>query len=825
MTTGVGGAGLGRSNRGGYYGRMAILAPTLSRPALTRVRCLAADRRAADVAGVGALIVLTAVGTWPLVVGGTLIGQDSAAFFYPIFVALGERLRALDVPGWNPHQFAGVPFAADPESGWMYLPAMLLFALLPLAAAAPAWIVFHLLLAGLGAYALGRTLGLGVLGALAAAVAYEFSGMMFARTVCCPAYSQVAAWLPAVLLTTELAMRARGWGGRVAWWGAAGFGLSQIFVAWLGQGSYYALLAFGAYVLLRTANGPDRSLPWRTRLARLPLHGAAPAVVGLGLGAAALLPRLVYHARTNLAEGYTGNLSWAATLGGWDPEITVGELLRPTFYYAGGATLALAVVGLVLARTRHAAPFFAVLTIGAVVLAQREATWLHRPLYALLPRFEELHRHWPERDMTVFYLGPALLAGAAVQAAGRWQGRGLLLAVVAVGPVLLALALDGRVAPIGEIPLRAAFVVGAGLLVVANAPRLGRRVVPALLVLTLFVDLFAIGRYNLDHGLYGGFHKVDLPAFYETAGVDGFLRSRRETDGEPSRFFGYDPGIHPGGETPALYRYLFADPRAGAVLVNNRATILGLEDIQGYNPIQPQRYVEYMEELNGFAQEYHEANVYPSGVGSPLIDLLNVRYILVPAEIPPGRPDLDGLLQRHATVYADERVRVLENRGALPRAWLVHEAMAATPDAALRLLASGGVDPRRVALLEAEPPAMSAPAEPSRERVTVTRHEPDEMRLDVVADAPGLLVLSETIDPDWRAEVDGRETPIITANGLLRAVPVPVGRHAVELRYASRTLQAGLALSFVAYGGLAVVWGAAGWRWWRTRRSIDRPWR
>ncbi|MDP9365916.1 MAG: YfhO family protein [Chloroflexota bacterium] len=776
----------------------------------TRLRSLAAVPSIGDAAGIAGLLAATAVATRPLLAGGTMVGQDTAAFFYPIFSALGDRLAAGDLPGWNPHQFAGVPFAADPESGWMYLPAMLLFTALPVSVAAPLWLLFHYLLAGLGTYALGRVLGLGALGALTAALAYEFSGLFYARTVCCPAYGQVAAWLPLLLLAAELAMRARRWRERAAWWAVAALALGHVFVAWLGQGAYYVLLAFGLFVLYRA------SVPAAGELAKISrrfglvvLHGGVPVLLGLGLAAAAILPRLAYHARTNLAEGYTGDLAWAAVLGGWAPDTTVGELLGTTFYYAGGGVLALAVAALVLARTRLRAPFFALLAAGAVVLAQREATWLHRPLYALLPRFEELHRHWPERDMVVFYLGPAMLAGAAVHALGRWRGRPWLLSALGVSTVALVLALDAGLAPIGPLPLRAAFVVAVGLLVVARAPGWGRRLVPPLLALTLFVDLFAVGRYNLDHGLYGGFHRVDLDAFYAPPGAAAFLREQAAADGVPSRYFGYDPGVHPGGETPPLYRYAFADPRAAALLLNNRATVLGLHDVQGYNPIQPQRYVDYMRALNGFAQEYHEANVYPSGLHSPLLDLLSARYVVVPAATPPGRLDLDGLVASLPTVHLDEAVRVLENREALPRAWVVHEAEQASATEALARLASGAVDPRRTALVEASVPDLAVPADPSRNEVRFERFDADHLGLRVWTDAAGLLVLSETIDPDWRATVDGRPAPVLNTNALFRAVPVPAGEHVVELRYDSPTLRAGTAVSAISYGGVLVAWGAA----------------
>jgi hypothetical protein len=69
-------------------------------------------------------------------------------------------------------------------------------------------------------------------------------------------------------------------------------------------------------------------------------------------------------------------------------------------------------------------------------------------------------------------------------------------------------------------------------------------------------------------------------------------------------------------------------------LVHNWGTWFGVEDIQGYNPIQTQRYVEYIDALNGHRQEYHERDLFPAGLSSPLLDLLNLRYLIVPADAP-----------------------------------------------------------------------------------------------------------------------------------------------------------------------------------------------
>ena len=69
----------------------------------------------------------------------------------------------------------------------------------------------------------------------------------------------------------------------------------------------------------------------------------------------------------------------------------------------------------------------------------------------------------------------------------------------------------------------------------------------------------------------------------------------------------------------------------------------------------------------------------------------------------------------------------------------------------------------------------------------------------VEADTPSLLVVDEIYYPaGWTATVDSREAPIVRADYLLRAVPVPEGRHIVTMRFEPASHRQGLLISWIA---------------------------
>jgi hypothetical protein len=284
---------------------------------------------------------------------------------------------------------------------------------------------------------------------------------------------------------------------------------------------------------------------------------------------------------------------------------------------------------------------------------------------------------------------------------------------------------------------------------------------------------------------------VDLGSYYQPGGAASFLQAQLAAS--PFRFLGYAPDVD--GRMLA-YTVRSFDASTAALLVNNRAVALGLQDVQGYDASHLRRYDDYLAVLNGQTQNYHDAEVFPHGLTSPLLDLLNTRYVIVPR----ARTEASPVLHRYLQVYADEQVTILENLSALPRAWIVHTATQADPDAAspAELLTTGDVDGRLMAILEQPPPALEFPANPSLDRADLTDYQADSLSLRTYSEASGLVVLSEIYYPSWTAYVDGNPTRLYVADGVLRAVPVPAGEHRVELRFESATLEYGVFISLIA---------------------------
>jgi hypothetical protein len=219
-------------------------------------------------------------------------------------------------------------------------------------------------------------------------------------------------------------------------------------------------------------------------------------------------------------------------------------------------------------------------------------------------------------------------------------------------------------------------------------------------------------------------------------------------------------------------------------------------------------------------QDYHDAQILPGGLASPLLNILNARYIVVPNVAIGARPreDMLTLLALYPEVFRNETVRVLENPDALPRTWLVHEAVIMPEQEIAAYIAEPGFDPAKTVVLGSEsgPLAMAVPENPAAESVEIVSYSEDTVVLSVTATADGAVVLSETYDKGWHATVDGVAVPVEEAYGVIRAVPVSAGTHEIVLTYDPWSLRYGFYLSLAA---AVLSLGVIGWFAVRKRES------
>ena len=764
---------------------------------------------------------------------------DLYTFFIPWYDLLGQRLSDLEVPGWNPSVFSGTAFAGDPASGWMYLPAMVSFAILPTLTAFKAMVAVQLAVAGLSTYAFGRVLGMGPGAALVAATVYVFGPLLQWNTFCCLVFAQHVVWIPLALLGVELGLRRRPWRERVVPWFVAAFAISQMFAGWIGEGWLYAVLLVGGYAAYRALLAPpEPDSPLRERLTALLATGFAAFGLGFALGAAGILPRLAVNAETNLAGARYSELGRQGILNPpWDLDYLLIQVLGNGYderrAALGGAALVLALLAPIVAGRGFAVPFFAFVAIVGFVLALDE-TLLHRVFY-LIPRYEELHEHDPWRTVSLAPFAVAMLCGAAVEALRTWRGRRSLVVV----PLLIVAGTAVVLWQVEEFvgwPSLIAAAATTAVVAMAVAPA-GWRLspaaawAPALVVAVVFVQPTGLEitgswfgwpnapswerHWHPDPVVEQSIeNEVSRP---DVVGPGAFLQTQLEATG-PFRYVGYGGANYPGDvRRRQSYMSLRFDPFIQAILVNGRPMVLGLYEIQGYNPLQLKRYVEFMAAVNGHGQNYHTSYLFPPGTGSPLLDLLNLRYAVVDASLPQNRDDVVALRRGGPEVFRSPTVVVYE-RPPAPHAWIVHDVRRVARGEALPLLTSGQVDPRRTALVEGTPPPVAQPGAGSAETVRVTRYDPERIEIAASAAAPGVLVVSEVYESGWRAYVDGEQVEILPTHHVLRGVPIPAGEHTVELRYEPPSLRWGLAISALATVAMLAAFAWRGWAFARRGR-------
>jgi hypothetical protein len=233
----------------------------------------------------------------------------------------------------------------------------------------------------------------------------------------------------------------------------------------------------------------------------------------------------------------------------------------------------------------------------------------------------------------------------------------------------------------------------------------------------------------------------------------------------------------------------------------------GLNDIRGYDSIDPARMVDVLKTTAAVPStnlSYAETFLLaprgkllpPSGVGlPPVLDMLNVRYVIFRGVPPPFM---------HPPFQSAD-YWVLVNSNALPRAFVPLTVKTVAVGHELEEVVSPQFNPADVALVTSD---VELPAQ-CRGTVQITNEIPTHIRIVAQMETPGLIVLADNWDKGWRAFWNGRPMPILRVDYTIRGVVVPAGTGTLEFIYRPASVVLGLWLAglaaIVLLGWLAVI--------------------
>ncbi|MGH9614321.1 MAG: hypothetical protein ACRD4P_14705, partial [Bryobacteraceae bacterium] len=190
--------------------------------------------------------------------------------------------------------------------------------------------------------------------------------------------------------------------------------------------------------------------------------------------------------------------------------------------------------------------------------------------------------------------------------------------------------------------------------------------------------------------------------------------------------------------------------------------------------------------------------------GSPVLSLLNVKYLLTRTPLHPAKEGSFTHLQDLSGNIVYERTTVL------PRFFLVGRIINASGlDDAVAKISSKSFDPATEAIVEGAV-SLSANLNAGGGNVRLIDYRSKMVALDVNSPIQAFLVASEANYPGWNATVDGRPATIFYTDVAFRGLLIPAGHHIVRFSFAPLlllfsailTLMAALAICyFMVRGG------------------------
>src|SRR5579872_679726 len=194
----------------------------------------------------------------------------------------------------------------------------------------------------------------------------------------------------------------------------------------------------------------------------------------------------------------------------------------------------------------------------------------------------------------------------------------------------------------------------------------------------------------------------------------------------------------------------------------------------------------------GFVKENLKGQFYQEGIP---VDDKEMAFVIVP---------------NTSNSVAINGLDITENKDAYPNAFLVSGFQVVPEGTAQDFLAKNPeFDLRNNVILEGvsqnDLVSLQGSKIDNTSKTEIVSYQPNAVSIQTENNTPAVLVLTDLFYPGWKAFVDGKETIIYKANGLVRAIIVPAGSHDVKFSYEPQSFAHGSIISLATAGILGTV--------------------
>ena len=682
---------------------------------------------------------------------------DAANQILPWFQFQASEWHSGRFPLWDPHHWGGQSLVGQDQPGVLYPVNWVLF-LLPFRqghisfAFLNYYFAFIHYMGALFCYWLCRYLGLSRTASVFGGVAFALDG--YVGVLQWPQMLNGAVWVPLVLLFLLRAIRS----GRVAVNAAlSGAFLGVSLLSGHHQIPLFTALMVGGVLLYFAISG-------RCSVFRSVTLGAVMAAFTFLLSAPQLLPAFEYWSNALRWVSAQDPVRWRESVPyivhanfSLNPVSILG-IIFPDIHpnadpFVGIVVVVLALIAVATCWGYHEIRLFSGIALGGLIVSLGGDSIFHGLLYSVLPLVAKAR--FPAAAIFIFHFGLAILAAHGVDALRSARAATTLIRY-------LPIALWGLCAAVYLFLLGVALVQNQQVFVYRGIALTG------LVCLLAGAAFFAWQRRSVSDN--AAVVSLALIMLLELGHVTAHFPHREQG-------WNFLTKLEENGDIVEFLK--MQDPSTRVAMDRNEIPFnfgdwYGVDQFDGYAGV-----TENIFRMSG------ENNTHV---------LLGEAFYIGRKPASPGEP---------LVFNGKSGLNVYRNPEAFPRVWTVHKSDEVRGSAEIPEIQKPLADLRAATFVHETVPVLEVC--PGQDTTRQVERSSDFILLEAEMQCKGMVIVSDTYFPGWKATVDGNSTPVYETYGMIRGVVAERGRHRIEMRYRPLPVYLGCGLAMAGVALLALI--------------------